>query len=317
MWDYSEKVKDHFFHPRNAKVVEDANAIGDVGSISCGDALRLMLKINPETNVIEDAGFQTFGCGSAIASSSALTEMIIGKNIDDALKVTNQDVADYLDGLPPQKMHCSVMGREALEAAIANYKGEDYVHDNEESPLICKCFGIDESKIVRAIKENNLKTVEYVTNYTKAGGACGSCIEKIEEIIKKTLDEMAGDAYYKNQKDACCEHDHEHDEDGEITVEVKSESGEYTGPVNEEVPFYQAVVDIIERMKPALAQDGGDVVLKRVTADRVEVELSGACTGCMMTDMTLSWIQQQIMEAIGEYIQVVNVGTASHDHFHG
>jgi NifU-like protein len=243
--------------------------------------------------------------------------MIIGKNIDDALKVTNQDVADYLDGLPPQKMHCSVMGREALEAAIANYKGEDYVHDNEESPLICKCFGIDESKIVRAIKENNLKTVEDVTNYTKAGGACGSCIEKIEEIIKKTLDEMAGDAYYKNQKDACCEHDHEHDEDGEITVEVKSESGEYTGPVNEEVPFYQAVVDIIERMKPALAQDGGDVVLKRVTADRVEVELSGACTGCMMTDMTLSWIQQQIMEAIGEYIQVVNVGTASHDHFHG
>ena len=91
------------------------------------------------------------------------------------------------------------MGREALEAAVAQYKGEEYIHDHEDSPLVCKCFGIDEAKIVRAIKENNLSTVQDVTNYTKAGGACGSCIEKIEEIIKKTLDEMAGDAYYKGQ----------------------------------------------------------------------------------------------------------------------
>ncbi len=307
MWDYSEKVKDHFFHPRNAKVVEDANAIGDVGSISCGDALRLMLKINPETEVIEDAGFQTFGCGSAIASSSALTEMIIGKTIDDALEITNQDVADFLDGLPPEKMHCSVMGREALEAAVAQYKGEEYVHDNEDSPLICKCFGIDEAKIVRAIKENNLKTVQDVTNYTKAGGACGSCIEKIEDVLNRTLAEMEGDAYYKNQ----CEHAHSHDEE-EKEIAVQTTASDENVPENEAVPFYQAVVDIIERMKPALAQDGGSVVLKRVTADRVEVELSGACSGCMMTDMTLSWIQQQIMEAIGEYIQVVNVGTPSH-----
>ncbi|MBQ3775095.1 MAG: Fe-S cluster assembly protein NifU [Ruminobacter sp.] len=308
MWDYSEKVKDHFFHPRNAKVVENANAIGDVGSISCGDALRLMLKVNPETDVIEDAGFQTFGCGSAIASSSALTEMIIGKTIDEALKITNQDVADYLDGLPAEKMHCSVMGREALEAAVAQYKGEEYVHDHEDSPLVCKCFGIDEAKIVRAIKENNLSTVQDVTNYTKAGGACGSCIEKIEEIIKKTLDEMAGDAYYKGQ----CEHANRASQTEEKEITVQTAPADENVPENEAVPFYQTVVDIIERMKPALAQDGGSVVLKRVTADRVEVELSGACTGCMMTDMTLSWIQQQIMEAIGEYIQVVNVGTPSH-----
>ncbi len=310
MWDYSEKVKDHFFHPRNAKVVQDANAVGDVGSISCGDALRLMLKVDPKTEVIQDAGFQTFGCGSAIASSSALTEMIIGKTLTDAQKVTNQDIADYLDGLPPEKMHCSVMGREALDAAIANFRGEEYVKEHADSPLICKCFGIDEDKIIKAVRENHLTTVQDVTNYTKAGGACGSCHEKIEEVIKKAL---AMDASCDAPKKAvgCDALD--------VVVEAKDDApvaDQAMDPQleNEQVPFYQTVVEIIERMKPALANDGGDVQLVRVTPEVVEVALSGACTGCMMTDMTLSWIQQQIMEAIGSYINIVNVSTDTHQH---
>lgn len=318
MWDYSEKVKDHFFHPRNAKVVQDANAVGDVGSISCGDALRLMLKVDPNTEVIQDAGFQTFGCGSAIASSSALTEMIIGKTLTEAQKVTNQDIADYLDGLPPEKMHCSVMGREALDAAVANFRGEDYVKDHEDSPLICKCFGIDEDKIVKAIRENHLTTLQEVTNYTKAGGACGSCHEKIEEIIEKTLKAMEEGENCDAPKKVAGGCEAAIIASQTITDDVDSSEANNEDKVlleNEQLPFYQTIVDIIERMRPSLAQDGGDVVLKRVTEDRVEVELSGACTGCMMTDMTLSWIQQQIMEALGTYIQVVNVGVV-HEHSH-
>ena len=180
MWEYSDKVKDHFLNPRNAGTMEAPDAVGETGSLSCGDALKLFLKINGNGR-ITDAKFMTFGCASAVASSSALTEMIKGLTLDDAAKITNDDIADYLDGLPREKMHCSVMGQDALRKAINNYRGIQI----QEKPgnLVCECFGVTDFEIVEAVKANHLESVDDVTCYLKAGGGCGKCVEKIAEVI--------------------------------------------------------------------------------------------------------------------------------------
>ncbi|EIW8468140.1 MULTISPECIES: Fe-S cluster assembly protein NifU [Klebsiella] len=272
MWNYSEKVKDHFFHPRNARVVDNANAVGDVGSLSCGDALRLMLRVDPHTEIIEEAGFQTFGCGSAIASSSALTELIIGHTLTEAGQITNQQIADYLDGLPPEKMHCSVMGQEALRAAIAHFRGESLEEEHEEGKLICKCFGVDEGHIRRAVVNNGLTTLEEVINYTKAGGGCTACHEKIELALAAIL---------AQQPPAPLPAETAHDAQ------------------------WQSVVDTINELRPHIQADGGDMTLVSVTPRQITVSLSGSCSGCMMTDMTLAWLQQKLMERTGSYMDVV------------
>ncbi len=180
MWDYTEKVKEHFLHPRNVGELEDANAIGETGSLNCGDALKLYLKVNENERII-DASFMTFGCASAVASSSALTEIIKGMTLDEAAKVTNDDIADYLGGLPKEKMHCSVMGKAALKKAIADYRGVQILEKPGE--MVCECFEVTDLEIIDAVKENNLETTEDVTDYLKAGGGCGKCLDRIEEVI--------------------------------------------------------------------------------------------------------------------------------------
>ena len=184
MWDYSEKMMDHFRNPRNVGTIENPDGTATVGSLACGDALQFQFKLGPDGKIAE-AKFKTFGCASAIASSSALTEMVIGKTLEEAKKITNQQIADYLGGLPPQKMHCSVMGREAMEAAIKNYETGANADRNLEDTVLCTCYNVSENEIRRVITENQLTTVEEVTNFTKAGGGCGRCKAQIEKILKE------------------------------------------------------------------------------------------------------------------------------------
>ncbi|MDD4623376.1 MAG: Fe-S cluster assembly protein NifU, partial [Kiritimatiellae bacterium] len=182
MWDYSEKVMEHFRNPRNVGKIEKPDGTGTVGSLACGDALTLMFKLGADKR-IEDVKFQTFGCASAIASSSALTEMVKGKTIEEAEKITNKEIADFLGGLPDQKMHCSVMGREALEAAIHNYRTGETGVKNLEDHIVCTCFGVSDNEIRRVVTENSLTAVDEVTNFCKAGGGCGMCQDDIQRII--------------------------------------------------------------------------------------------------------------------------------------
>ena len=263
MWEYTDEVKEHFLNPRNAGEVEDANAVGEVGSMACGDALKLTLKVDEEGK-IADAKFQTFGCASAIASASALTEMLKGKSLEEAEKVTNQDIADYLGGLPKEKMHCSVLGRQALEAALSDYRGEP--RKEQEGEIVCECFGVTDVEIEKAIRENNLSSVEEVTNYTKAGGGCENCHDTIREII----------------------------------AEVRSEEKPVTRPKLSNIQKIRMIEETIDReIRPSLQQDGGDIDLIDVIGNRVLVATRGACAVCKASDMTLkNFVESKLQELV-------------------
>lgn len=135
---YSEKVMDHFQNPRNVGKMEDASGIGEVGNAKCGDIMRIYIKVDPDTNIISDVKFNTFGCGSAIATSSMATEMIKGKPVEEALKLSNRAVVEALDGLPPAKIHCSVLAEEAVRAAVRDYYDKNGI---AYGPELTECQG--------------------------------------------------------------------------------------------------------------------------------------------------------------------------------
>jgi NifU-like protein len=273
MWEYTDKVKELFLNPKNVGEIENPDAVGEVGSITCGDALKLMLKIDKETGKIVDAKFQTFGCASAIASSSALTEIIKGKTLDEAKAITNQEIADFLGGLPDEKMHCSVMGQEALEAAIAQYRGEEAPRESHER-IVCKCFDVSEEKIRKVAIENHLTTVEEITHFTKAGGGCGACIPDIEAILKElwSMKEVPK------------------------PVEPKKLTN---------LQKIALIQDVLEReIRPRLQADGGDLELLDIEGNRVVIGLRAMCVSCPMGGVTVQGIEAKLRELVSSDIIV-------------
>lgn len=277
MWDYTDKVNDHFKNPRNVGKIEKPDGVGEVGSLACGDALKLMFKLD-ESGRIKEAKFQTFGCASAIASSSALTEMIIGLTLEEAEKITNKEIAEYLGGLPKQKVHCSVMGREALEAAIYNYRTGKKWDKSIEGEVVCHCFGVTDKEIEKAVRENDIRTLEDLTNTCKAGGGCGNCLPDIEKIMQRVHTEMDASAV---------------PEKAPMTTLQK----------------IHLIEDVIDReIRPALRQDGGDLELIDVDGNTVKVRFRGACSGCVVSAITLKdVVEARLRDNVSEDLTVEEI----------
>ncbi|WP_054030046.1 Fe-S cluster assembly protein NifU [Desulfatitalea tepidiphila] len=274
MWEYTDKVKEHFLNPRNVGEVENADGVGEVGSMACGDALKLTFKVD-DNGRITDAKFKTFGCASAIASASALTELLMGKTVEEAEQLTNDHIAEYLGGLPKEKMHCSVMGQEALEKAIACYRGTP--EQKKPGNIVCECFGVTDLQIESAVTDHRLKTIEDITNYIKAGGGCGKCHDSIQEII----DRVNGAQVDKPAKPK---------------------------PLTN-IQKIKLIEETLEReIKPALMQDGGDIQLIDVDGNRVVVKLKGRCASCAMSQITLKdYVETKLKELVAKELVVEEV----------
>ncbi len=259
MWDYNKKVMEYFLHPVNAGEVENPDGIGEEGSLACGDMLKLTFKLDKDGR-IADVKFKTFGCASAIASASIMTEMVKGLTIEEAEKITNKDIVDKLGGLPEQKMHCSVMGMEALQAAIANYRtGKGKPPQKAEGKIVCTCFGVTDKEIEKVIIENDIETVEQVTNYCKAGGGCGSCRGEIQQIIDK--------------------------------IRGKKETGAAAPAKPKKLTNLQKIQliqkTISEQVRPLLKAHGGDIDLIDVEGSKVFIAFRGMCSQCPTAEFTM------------------------------
>lgn len=274
MWEYTNKVQEHFLNPKNVGEIENAKGTGDVGSLACGDALKLTLDID-QNDIITDAKFKTFGCASAIASSSVLTEIIKGMPVDEAAKLTNEDIADALGGLPKEKMHCSVMGREALEAAIADYRG--LILPMAQGEVVCECFGVTDIEVTRAINESSLRSVEEITNFTKAGGGCGKCEDRLREILQTTVE-------------------------ANTEVAVPQEKPKRMTTLTK----IKKIEEVLEReIRPGLKKDGGDIELVDVDGDFVTVSLRGACKSCNKSQTTIKeYVEKKLRELVLESLIV-------------
>ncbi len=322
-WNYSDRTKQLFMDAVHGKPgthmgeIENADGFGEYGSIACGDAMRFTFKVekhptDPSKDIITQARYLTFGCTSAIASSEALCFIIEDRRCSpiEALKVSNDDIVDFLEGLPSQKIHCSVMGAEALEAAVFNWaqkRGVDLqehgihiaTHDEDDGRIVCKCFNVTEPFLRRKIHELQLRTIPDITNAVKAGGACLSC-HHVPGGLQDLLDDEWGARG--------------------TSINTSADTSDLVPPapsaphIDAQAPsplspyqFAKRVEEVIERdVRPELIRDGGDIEIVDIKETLVYCRLRGACAGCAGAQMTLKFmVERTLKDKVDQKIQVI------------
>jgi len=317
-WNYSKKTTDLFMAAVSGQPgthlgeIEDADGFGEHGSIACGDALRFTFRVDrhptdPKSDRITEARYLTFGCTSAIAASEALCAIIEEGDYTpiEALQITNQDIVKYLDGLPQAKIHCSVMGAEALEAAVFNWaqkRGVDLAElgidirrdEQEEGRLVCTCFGLTEPYITRKIEELELKTIPDITNAIKAGGACMSC-HHTPGGLQDLLDQVNGSRPTTLKQ---------------LPVLPMARAPKSQPPVEmSPFKFAKKVEEVIDNyVRPQLANDAGDIEIVDIKDTKVYCTMKGACANCMGSQNTIKMlVETALKDQIDQRIQVIEV----------
>lgn len=284
MIGYSVKLKDHFINPRNVGVLPDASVVGEVGSLSSGQAMKLFLKLDEGENIVA-ATFQVFGSPSSIAAASALTEMLKGKHLDTAARITSADISAHLGGLPAEKMHTCVLAMEALEVAYARARGIDFENelDEDEEFHVCRCYSVPEHKIERAIRDHNLTDIQGITHYTKAGGGCTSCHVDLKAILGRVHAEKPAEAK---------------------PAPAKAEGK----PAFSNLALAQKIQEVLDReIRPGLAMDGGDMELVDIRDNKVYVTLHGHCNSCASSSATMKFfVQDRLREMVDPTLEVID-----------
>ena len=313
IWDeYSDKVTELMNNPKNMGEIttEEAEEMGgklivaDFGAESCGDAVRLYWAVNPNTDVIMDSKFKSFGCGTAIASSDVMAELCKYKTVQDAVKITNIDVEKAMrdtpdvPSVPPQKMHCSVMAYDVIKKAAGQYLNVD-MESFEEEVILCECARVTLDTLKEVIRLNDLTTVEQITDYTKAGGFCKSCIkpgghEEKDIYLVDLLDEYSKE---------------------------KMVAGSTIGGAAPTVDFekltilqkFKAIEKVIDdNIRQMLVMDGGDMEILDIkeNGEHLDIYITylGACSGCSSSDTgTLYAIENVLQEECAKNIRVITV----------
>jgi len=317
-WEYSDKTKKLFMDAVHGEPgthlgeVENPDGLGEHGSIVCGDAMRFTFRVNrhpedPTKDIIVEAKYLTFGCTSAIAASEALCTLIEqgGYTPIQALNIKNEDIVDFLEGLPEQKIHCSVMGAEALESAVFNWAqkrgvdlkalGVDLRHEEEaEGRIVCKCFSLSEPYLKRKITELSLRTIPDITNAVKAGGACMSC-HHIPGGLQDLLDETWGAG--RDSTSAA------------PTMPAGVAAADATQRELSPYQFSKKVEKAIdEYIRPMLQRDGGDLEIVDIKDTMVYCRLAGACAGCAGAGQTLKMmVEKTLKDSVDERVRVIEV----------